>query len=432
MDTGRRGHRRLVPPALAPSDRSADINDRTRTRTRLRRIAALGGVALLATGSAACQVAESAGAGFAVSDAIDELLSREALTVGATLDAGPDEIYAYLTRAAESRAAEASSAEEGGGDAEAEPPTLDEARLLSDLELTFSVGDPEEETLMRDLAPEDPRNSSLTVNFGGRDVLGLKQVEDTTYLRVGAEAIVEDVYGGDEATVARAERFAQDAGQLPESLADTATGLAGDWVEVDPYQYPAYADALAEHGGVAPETAHDLAATVEDGDALLQPQRQWDVVGQLRNALEDGATTHHEGESRGAERVALRMTADQARSALGPLLNLLDEQVTRYDLPPVIGEPAPADAEVEAELAIRNGVLAEATFDLGQLDGGDAGSLPLRLSLAGGAALSLSAPESAGPVSPEDLTVALLYLRVREEQRIEDEDRADLPGPMQP
>ncbi|RMI39096.1 hypothetical protein EBN88_15555 [Streptomyces triticirhizae] len=416
-----------MPLALAPSDRSADINDRTRTRTRLRRIAALGGVALLATGSAACQVAESAGAGFAVSDAIDELLSREALTVGATLDAGPDEIYAYLTRAAESRAA----GDDGRG-AEAEPPTLDEARLLSDLELTFSVGDPEEETRMRDLAPEDPRNSSLTVNFGGRDVLGLKQVEDTTYLRVGAEAVVEDVYGGDEATVARAERFAQDAGQLPESLADTATGLAGDWVEVDPFQYPAYADALAEHGGVDPEIAHDLAATVEDGDALLQPQRQWDVVGQLRNALDEGATTHHEGESRGAERVTLRMTADQARSALGPLLNLLDEQVDRYDLPPVIGEPAPGDAEVEAELAIRNGVLAEATFDLGQLDGGDAGSLPLRLSLAGGAALSLSAPESAGPVSPEDLTVALLYLRVREEQRIEDEDRADLPGPMQP
>ena len=350
---------------------------------------------------------------------MDELLAREALTVGASLDAGPDEIHAYLSGAAE----------RAGG---SRRPTPEEARLLADLELTFSVGDPEEETLMRDLAPDDPRNSSLTVNFGGRDVLGLKQVEESTYLRVGAEAIVEDVYGGDEATVAGAERFAQDAGQLPESLTDAATALHGDWVEVDPFQYPAYAEALARYGGVDAEIAHDLAGTVEDGDALLQPQAQWDVVGQLRAALAHGATTHHEGELRGAERVTLRMTVQQARAALDPLLTLLDEQVARYDLPPMVGEPAEPDAEVEAALAIRNGVLAEATFDLGQLDGGAAGSLPLRLSLAGGAALSLAAPESAGPVSPEDLTVALLYLRVREEERTGDEDRADLPGPMQP
>ncbi|GAA3880640.1 hypothetical protein [Streptomyces sedi] len=378
----------------------------------------MGGVALLATGSAAaCQVAESAEAGFAVTDSIDELLDRQAMTVGATLDLGADELHAYLSRTA-------------GPDGR--QPTPEETRLLTDLELTFSVGDPDEETRMRDLAPEDPRNSSWTVNFGGRDVLGLKQVEEVTYLRVGGEAVVEDVFGGDEAAVARAERFAQDAGHLPESLADAATGLHGEWVEVDPFQYPAYAEALARYGGVPAGAARALAATVEDGDALLQPRDQWDLVGQLRDALADGATTHHEGEERGAERVTVRMTAAQARQALDPMLGLMEEQVERYGLPPLVGDPVADDAEVEAHLAIRNGVLSEATFDLGQLHTADAGALPLRLSLAGGAALSLTAPESAGPVSPDDLTVALLYLAVREEERNEDENRADIPGPMQP
>ncbi|WP_062217349.1 hypothetical protein [Streptomyces sp. NBRC 109706] len=414
-------------------DRSADISTRTRTRDSLRRLAALGGVALLATGTAACQVAESAGAGFAVSDAKDELLSREAVTLTASLDATPEEVRAYLARSAElaGEADETGETEEseetGGGE-----PSEHEARLLADLELTLSVGDPEEETRMRDLTPGDPLNSSLTVNFGGRDVVGLKRVEDLTYLRVGAEALVEDVYGGDEATVARAERFAQDARRLPEPLAAAARALHGDWVEVDPFQYPAYAETLGDQGGVSPEIAFDLAGSIEDGSVLLRPETQWELADQLESALSEGATTRHEGEARGAERVTLHMSAEQAHRALAPLTDLLNEQTRRFGLPPVVGEPTDPDAEVTAALAIRNGVLAEATFDLGQFGGPDAGSLPLRLSLAGGAALALTAPESAGPVSPDDLTVALLYLQLREQQRAEDENRADLPGPMQP
>ncbi|UED85666.1 hypothetical protein [Streptomyces profundus] len=406
-------------------DRSADISTRTRTRDNLRRLAALGGVALLATGTAACQVAESAGAGFAVSDAKDELLSREAVTLSASLDATPEEVRAYLARSAELAA-------DAGGAGAAGEPSAHEARLLADLELTLSVGDPEEETRMRDLAPGDPLNSSLTVNFGGRDVVGLKRVEDLTYLRVGAEALVQDVYGGDEATVARAERFAQDARRLPAPLAAAARALHGDWVEVDPFQYPAYAETLGEQGGVTPEIASDLAGSIEDGSVLLRPETQWELADQLENALSEGATTQHEGEARGAERVTLRMSAEQAHRALAPLTDLLNEQTRRFGLPPVVAEPTDPAAEVTAALAIRNGVLAEATFDLGQFGGPDAGSLPLRLSLAGGAALALTAPESAGPVSPDDLTVALLYLQLREQQRAEDEDRADLPGPMQP
>ncbi|MDT0268080.1 hypothetical protein RM844_17500 [Streptomyces sp. DSM 44915] len=366
-------------------------------------------------------MAESAGAGFAVTEAMDELLGREALTVGVALDAAPAEIQAHL-------------AEATADHPDTRQPTPQEASLLADLELTFSMGNPDDEVAMRDLAPEDPRDSSLTVNFGGRDVLGLKHVEELTYLRIGAEALVADVLGGDEAAVAAAERFTEDAGQLPESLTAAATGLRGDWVEVDPFQYPAYAEAVTRHGEVTPEAAHALAASIEDGDALLQPQAEWDVVGGLRAALDEGATTHHEGERRGAERVTLRMTAEQARAAIDPLLTLLNEHTTRYGLPPVVDAATDPAAEVEVALTVRHGVLSEATFDLAGLGQDDqaTGPLPLRLSLAGGAALSLTAPESAGPVSPEDLTVALLYLQVRDEQRTEDEHRADLPGPMQP
>ncbi len=127
------------------------------------------------------------------------------------------------------------------------------------------------------------------------------------------------------------------------------------------------------------------------------------------------------------------MPAGEAHHAVGPLLDLLAEQSERFGLPPLVAEPADPQATVSAELAIRNGVLTHATFDVGQFAGPGAGSLPLELFLAGGSALNLNPPEgAAGALTAEELSVALLYLADLQERREEDEDRADVPGPMQP
>ncbi|WP_461038212.1 hypothetical protein [Streptomyces mayteni] len=415
------GRAARCPRHQPPRTRSDAISTRPSTRPLLQRLAAIGGVALLTAATGACQVIQQARAGLEVSDAVDELLSWEALTVGATLEATPEEVYAYLQRAA---------ARDGGG----LQPSADQARLLADLELTVSVGDPERETQMRRLDPDDPLDGAMTVNFGGRDVAGLKNIGERTYVRIGGEAIVDDVYGGGEAAVARAQRFESDAAELPDSLTAARNALSGNWVEIDPDRYPDYATALGDGGEVSEDTSGRLAGALTDGGELLAPEAQWEFVETLRSTLRAEASLSPAGEQRGAELVDVEMAADDARRALAPLLGLLTAQTERFGLPPLISEPGDGqEAPLEIRLEIRNGVLTAATVDLGQLAGPGAGSLPLRLALTGGSALSLNPPDPAdGQLTPEDLTVALLYLAQLDEARAEDDDRADVPGPMQP
>ena len=368
---------------------------------------------------------QNATTGLQVSDAVDELLSWEAVTVAASIDATPEQVRDYLSR---------SAARNGTG----RQPTERDARLLSHLELTIAVGDPGRDRALHDLDEDDPLDGAMTVNFGGRDITGVKSIGDRTYVRLGTEALVADVLDGDEAAVSHAHRFAEDADLLPPSLDTAARALRGDWVEVDPYEFDAYAQALHESGHVDADTADRLGGALLDGGRLLTPQAQWELVEQLNATLRAHATVHPAGQARGAELVTVRMPAGEAQRALGPLLTLLAAEADRFGLPPLVDQPTDPDAPVEAQLAIRNGVLDGVTVDLGQFGGPDAGSLPLHLDLAGGSALSLKAPGSgndapeAQPLTPDDLAVALLYLQMREEERAADEDRADVPGPMQP
>ncbi|MDT0443345.1 hypothetical protein [Streptomyces johnsoniae] len=379
------------------------------------RLSALGGAVLLATATGACQVLQNAEAGLEVSDAVDELLSWEGLTLVASVDATPEEVHDYLVRSG------------------ADEPTMAQARLLADLELTVAVGDPEQDTRLTDLSEGDPLDGGMTVNFGGRDITGVKQLEGRTYVRVGAEAVIEDVYGSGEAAVARAERFERDAADLPDELSGAASALRGDWVEIEPFEHDAYADALTEHADVPADVAHNTADALVDAGQLLRPESLWDAVGRFESTLRSGASVRPAGEERGAELVGVRLPAGDAHHAVEPLLGLLAEQGERFGLPPLVAEPADPDATVSAELAIRNGVLTHATFDLGQFAGPGGGSLPLDLFLAGGSALNLNPPEgAAGPLTAEELSVALLFLADLQERREQDEDRADVPGPMQP
>jgi hypothetical protein len=396
---------------MAPTDRSEDIS----TRPILLRLTALGGAALLTAATGACQVIQDARTGLEVSDSVDELLAWEGVTMVATVGADAEQVQDYLERS-------------GARDASPEV-----ARLLSELELTVSAGDPEGETPLNELSSGDPLNGAMTLNFGGRDVVGVKLLDEHTYARVGGQAIIEDVYGGDEAAVARAERFEEDAAGLPRALSAAATALRGDWVEVEPYEHEEYAEALTEHGGVPPETAADIAAGLIDGAALLEPESLWESVGRMESTLRSSASLRPSGEERGAQTVTVRMPAGDAYRAVRPLLTLLADQSARFGLPPLVEEPADPSATVTAKLSIRNGVLTNATVDVAQFAGEDAGSLPLDLFLAGGAALNLDPPANAGaPLSPDDLAVALMFLSEQAEHRQEDEDRADLPGPIQP
>ncbi|WP_103501564.1 MULTISPECIES: hypothetical protein [Streptomyces] len=367
--------------------------------------------------AAGCQLGPVAGAGPGLGDAVDQLMSREAVTLEASFLASPEELHEYLVRSAEL-----------SGDPEPDP---QDAEVLSALELTAVAGESEGERKMRDLDAGEPLSAALSVGFGGKDAVGIKQIDGLLYLRIGADTIVQDALRGDRSEVLAAERFMERAGELPPSLDTASRALQGSWVLVDPFLYPSYGDALDIGAGVDRDLADNIADALTESAPLLNSEHQWALLEQLEQALGTDATLRTTGEERGAELVELELPAARADQALGPLLALLTQQSDRFGLTPVVHDPVDPDAKVTAELAVRNGVLSEVTFDLGQFAGEDFPELPLRLTLNSGSAISLTAPE-APMLHPDDLTVALLYLDLREEQRRADPDRADVPGPMQP
>lgn len=351
---------------------------------------------------------------------MNELLFREAVTVGATLDASPGRVRAYL----------ADIAEPGGG--EAAEAGDDGAELLSRLELTASIGGNDETVALRDLDAEDPVGAAVAVGFGGEDVLAVKQVAGEHYLYIRADSVVRDVLGGDAAAVRSAQRRMADARELPEGMGDASDALRGRWTRVDPYRYGEYADALAGGSGLDASLARAVAGALGDTAPLLAAEAQWQLAHGIRQVLEDGSRVRASTREDGAERVVLELTAGSADAALDPLFRLLRVESARFGLPSLLLDPVDPAAKVTAELEVRNGVLTELVFDLGQFGGPGVTELPLRLDLTPGAAHELQAPAGGGRLAPEDLTVALLYLTMREERHEGDPGRGELPGPVQP
>lgn len=391
--------------------------------TLRKRLAALGGVAVLTAATAGCQVAQSAQAGAGVPDALDELLSLESVTAQAEFAATPAQVHDYLRRSAA---------------AHGEPePTAEQARVLSELEVTTVVGVPngdEDHARLREQSEGEPLDTALAIGFGGEDAVGVKNVDERTYFRVNGPALVRDAYGGSEAEAERAMRMVRDSERLPDSLEAARDAFQANWVEGDPHLFEAYSDALHDGADVPYSGTDRIAAALTDANALLTAGAQWSLVEGLRTAAGGATTLREAGEENGAQLVEVRLPAMDAQRALGPALRVLAEQGERFGLPPLVYEPDDPDAEVAGELSIRNGVLTGVTFDVGQFGGDaeEAGSLPLEVSLRSGAAIPLDEPDDSAELAPEDITVALLYLRVWGEQRDADPDRANVPGPVQP
>lgn len=413
------------------------------TLTPLRRLTALGGAILLTAAAIAACAATDGGSGSGsgagsgsgsgssgsgtrerLAEAADELLAFDGVTIQAGLDATTQEVYDYLLYSADG-----------------EQPSMDDARRLSEIEVTASFANPEGgQSELRDAEHGTDLKGGATVNFGGEDVIGVKSIGRHTYAKVNAEAWVRDVQYGDEADISRAHRFQQQASRLPSSLKTAARALSGEWTRVEPERSGEYVDALTETSGIPRSTAEDLAGALTDTDELLSPDSVWSFLDGLSQATRsDNLTLRDTGTHDGAEVIEAQLPAGEAWQTIESLADFLNDEAEAFDLPSLLAEPTDPDATATLTLEIRNGVLTGITLDLAQFTTGtgtgtgSAASLPLTLTLTPGSALALEAPSHNNLLTPDDLTVALLYLAIREEDRTSDNtNRADYPGPVQP
>lgn len=286
-------------------------------------------------------------------------------------------------------------------------------RLLAETEVTLSAGSGDDDTPLREMRRSDAMNVASAVNFGGTDAFAVKSVQDKLFVRVKAPALAKHL-GAAAETRRKAKRAVALAEDLPLSLGSARDALRGEWVELDPDAFDDFARAaekLAGAGAGGPlagdRKTRKLREAVEIASAL-NGQTQREFVSRVERLMTRHAEFEDAGHRNGADHVTVALPGREAAEDLTAAL-----QPLRVDIDP----SRVPDRDITADLAIRRGQLTELTVDLGQFTGAcgerpaaaECARLPLHLQFGSGSAISVTAPDDAQELRPEDLMAALVY-----------------------
>ncbi|MEU2084664.1 hypothetical protein ABZ569_22745 [Streptomyces albus] len=371
----------------------------TRVRARLTATATCG--TLLVAALTGCSATERLTTGLKVKHAFEKLGEQPTASVLMSVDGNTRDAEKWLRAA-------------GASDSAA---THHAARLLSRGELTFAVGSDREETPLKELDRSERLRFAAGVNFGGRDVVNVKSVEEKLYVRLNLRSLAAQS-DGTLLKRKRARKIVSLADDLPTTLRSAKDALKGEWVEIDPESFDDFARAaqriaedertgrLKEHGTAATaqsdETSKRLSRATEAGRALNGESEREFLEG-LEKTLGRHAEFHKAGEWGGAEHVTVTMPARKAAPDLSRALAALGARLDPERVP---------DKTVSADLQIRRGQLTGLTVDLEEFLTGERAKkahLPLRMDFGGGDAVSVRAPDGARELEPQDLLAAVVY-----------------------
>ncbi|MBQ1122493.1 hypothetical protein [Streptomyces sp. B15] len=367
-------------------------------------------VTVLAVAVTGCSLAEKVTTGLKVKHAFEKLGEQPAASVLVSVDGNRAEAEKFLRAAG----------------ADDDSSTRQAARLLTRGELTFAVGSDREETPLKELSRSERLRFATALNFGGRDVLAAKSVEEKLYVRMNLRSLVAQT-GGSAADRQRARTIVALAKDLPTSLGSAKDALKGKWVEIDPEAFDDFARAArqiaaeekrgekkgefgrhhrraAGAGGSeqSDETSKRLSRATAAGRALNGESEREFLEG-LEKTLGEHARFRKAGEYGGAEHVTVSMPARRAAPDLSRALEALGARLDPSTVP---------DKTVSADLQIRRGQLTGLTVDLGQFLSGKQAEkvdLPLRMVFGSGDAVTVQAPDGARELKPQDLMAAVMY-----------------------
>ncbi|NLU72571.1 hypothetical protein HCC61_07780 [Streptomyces sp. HNM0575] len=382
---------------------------------------------MLAVSVSACSSAEHLTTGMKVRNAVLKLGDQPAATVVASVDGSPRQAREFLTKAR-------------GGGGKHRVSKKDAFRLArAELTLSAGTGDEEEKTPLKEMPRSDAANVAAALNFGGKDVAGIKSVDDKLYLKADLPLLVDETRGSEDAQD-KAEEIVDLADDLPSTLGAAQDALKGEWVRADPAAFDDFAHAaqiLAERQRAAQEKKADekshekgdekgdgKSAKQDEGDkkggkdgprdqaerareirdaitvgSALDGQSQREFVNRVQELLRKHAEFDAKGERGGAERVRMTLPGHKAAKDLVGALRPLGAEIDPKRVP---------DGDIAADLSIRRGQLTSLTLDLGQFTRGDA-HLPLSLEFSGGDAVAVTAPGGTKELQPQDLVAAMMY-----------------------
>jgi hypothetical protein len=350
-------------------------------------LAAAGVVALISIGSVACGTDKPTTPQGKVSDAFAKLGKQNTVTLDLSFGGSSDQIYSAMK--------------------DEDDFTQADAKLLSTLHITMAASSKQQFSLLSHAKSAQGTASDFALTSedgGGTNLLEFRTIDKKVYLRFDIHALEKldvDPSASDTAAIDKFNsQFLDKADSLPESLASVKAALKGQWISIDPKAYLQFVQSLAGQMGGQDATTTDQLSNLKF-DAATRKK----VMDAVRAALTKDATYKDLGSKGGADHVQVSVPAQQFAKDLGTGLapvvrqfpGVKDSDITSFES--ADGVPAKT---VTADVAIKDGSISTVTFNVGQLDSGVVGSLPLQLGFTG-SAKAITAPAGAQVLNPQDI-----------------------------
>lgn len=373
-------------------------------------LAAAGVVALIAAGSAACGSDEQVSAGGKVQNAFDKLGDQKSLTMGVHFGGSADEIYAAMK--------------------DEDDFTKDDAKMLADLQATFSVssGKPLSEVKSGDKGGSF--GLQLSGDDGKKSVFELRSVDEKMYVRLDlAEAEKLDKASGasgKDGDLAGLDQLIGSPDKLPSSLGSVKAALKGQWVSIDPKAFGEFAKSMGgKAGGDADaDGSGDSPLSGLPDTKSLDAKTQRQLVEKVKQAVAHHAKFTDLGNHDGADHIRADVPARPFVKELETGLAPLTKQIPGFKPGDLSDVP---NKTVSVDLAIKSGKISAITLDVAQFDTEATGKLPLVVDIDGGAD-QLKAPEGAQQLNPQDLMGLFMFGFDKTDKDADFTKDADLTG----
>lgn len=342
---------------------------KSRAKSLVKPLVALGCTTALVTGVAACGAIENISAGKRLENATDKLGERRSLSVELDLDATPEQLIALSK-----------------SDSSAEPMTREEAEALAGMRVSVAV---QAKKPLAEAGDKDIIGTRMKLSGPDGDLAEYRIMGETAYIRLDVKAFGE--LSG--APVPSADELPEDmpGGEVLRKLFD------GGWVKVDTAEMEKAQEEFGAGGGQKKGS----------GGAEIAPETSRKITKQLKKLFAREVTIKDEGRRDGADHL---VATGPVRTLLTGVFNELrpftDEIPGGEDLPTAKDFQDVPDKKIAVDFAIKNGALTEASADLAPfaegLKKGD--KLPLKLTF--GEAGKIVAPSGATELDMKELMEA--------------------------
>lgn len=254
----------LLGRAMLPYRSAPRATSRARTTTTGTRVVAVGCAALLTASVSACSSAQKMTTSLKVRNSVAKLSDQTAASAVASVDGTTDHTYAFLRHA--------------GAHV-----TRADATRVARAEVTMAATSGSDTTSLRDVPRTEGLNVAGSLNFGGTDVVAVKSIDDTCYLRLRLDRLVAQG-GGSGAQQRTADRIMALADHLPTTLGAAKDALKGRWVRADPSAFGDFARAAET---LSERTAYDKKSAKDAHDAKKRAHEADRKAGRIEEARKD-------------------------------------------------------------------------------------------------------------------------------------------------